>query len=398
MNTLNEEIKNQNEIDEKMQNKDYIEKILNTNTNQVKIEMGFKTLMEGFDKQIFVLPKYQRKFVWTKEQVENLAISLITGLPIPPIYTYRKRNGKLEILDGQQRMISLFLYYKGKYFKKNNIELVDIIDDFSSKNKNITFEELLKNKGMIKDYTYTFSYIDENNKQIDEDITYNELEENIKSKIDFTPISVIEINIANENNKGRVLYNIFKNLNSGGTKLKNQEIRNGAYQSKFYDMIHGINNDNLKWRKLFGVKHKHDKDVELLLRFSATQRYFILKENKIILNNYNGSYPKFINDFSEEAINYDDDKINEYKYSLEKFIDRFDDASIKLPNLLLESLYFASIQIDKNYKINNSLCEELINDKEYKTYATESPSSRQKVEKRLFYVYKKLREYVDRYY
>ena len=43
---------------------------------------------------LFVIPKYQRKFVWKKEQVQELAISLLRGFPIPPIYAYR--NSSLE--------------------------------------------------------------------------------------------------------------------------------------------------------------------------------------------------------------------------------------------------------------------------------------------------------------
>ena len=45
--------------------------------------MGFKSLVEGVQDNILVIPEYQRKYRWTKEQVEELATSLIRDLPIP---------------------------------------------------------------------------------------------------------------------------------------------------------------------------------------------------------------------------------------------------------------------------------------------------------------------------
>jgi len=48
---------------------------------------------------------------------------------------------------------------------------------------------------------------------------------------DFTRISVIEIKVDGEDaHKNRVLYKVFENLNSAGTPLKNQELRNEVYQ------------------------------------------------------------------------------------------------------------------------------------------------------------------------
>lgn len=98
---------------------------------QVKSDVAFRTLVECVNENMYVIPEYQRKFRWSKQKIENLAVSLIKGLPIPPIYTYRNEDNQLEILDGQQRVISLFLYYFGKivgnerspFFDYQNLEL-----------------------------------------------------------------------------------------------------------------------------------------------------------------------------------------------------------------------------------------------------------------------------------
>ena len=44
---------------------------------QYKSDVGFKTLMEGVNDNLYVIPKYQRKYKWTREQLQDLVISLI---------------------------------------------------------------------------------------------------------------------------------------------------------------------------------------------------------------------------------------------------------------------------------------------------------------------------------
>lgn len=85
---------------------------------QYKSDIGFRTLVESVNDNMYIIPKYQRKYRWKKEQVVSLVESLLRGLPIPPIYTCRNENNQLEILDGQQRVMSLFFYYIGYFFKE----------------------------------------------------------------------------------------------------------------------------------------------------------------------------------------------------------------------------------------------------------------------------------------
>ena len=85
---------------------------------QYKSDIGFRTLVESVNDNMYIIPKYQRKYRWKKEQVVSLVESLLRGLPIPPIYTCRNENNQLEILDGQQRVMSLFFYYIGYFLNK----------------------------------------------------------------------------------------------------------------------------------------------------------------------------------------------------------------------------------------------------------------------------------------
>lgn len=75
---------------------------------QYKSDIGFRTLVESVNDNLYVIPKYQRKYRWGRQQVVGLVESLLRGLPIPPIYTCRNDKNQLEILDGQQRVMSYF--------------------------------------------------------------------------------------------------------------------------------------------------------------------------------------------------------------------------------------------------------------------------------------------------
>ena len=111
---------------------------------QYKTDMGFKALVEGVHDNLFVIPEYQRKYRWNKKQVEELAVSLIRDLPIPPIYTFRNENGQLEILDGQQRIMSLYFYYIGKFFRNSKKSVFDYRDlDIEN---SLNFETALEEK------------------------------------------------------------------------------------------------------------------------------------------------------------------------------------------------------------------------------------------------------------
>ena len=61
---------------------------------QYKTDVGFRTLVESVNENLYIIPKYQRKYRWTKEQVVALVESLILGLPIPPIYACRNAENQ----------------------------------------------------------------------------------------------------------------------------------------------------------------------------------------------------------------------------------------------------------------------------------------------------------------
>lgn len=95
-----------------------------------------------------------------------MAISLIRGLPIPPIYVYRNEKKQMVIIDGQQRILSLFLYSKGKYIKNNELELQKLIPDDRFNRGQISFGKLLESQYPLKDVTYEMKYREDDTEKV----------------------------------------------------------------------------------------------------------------------------------------------------------------------------------------------------------------------------------------
>lgn len=109
-------------------------------------------------------------------------------------------------------------------------------------------------------------------------VDYASLPVEIKRRVDYTPITVIEIKIGKEEKRDEVLQVIFANLNKNGALLSKQEQRNGIFMCEFYDMLREFNKNNIKWRKIWGREDARDKDLETLLRFLRFKKICRLQE------------------------------------------------------------------------------------------------------------------------
>ncbi|MGL6115077.1 MAG: DUF262 domain-containing protein, partial [Cetobacterium sp.] len=205
--------------------KEYIEEVMEFNENynydqddvyvrEIVTQTGFSSLISQFERNFFVIPKSQRNYVWTKEKVENLAVSLVRGLPIPPIYAYRNNQNQLVVLDGQQRLTSLYLYSKGIYIsgkeKNNAINLKSVLSDenkLSVKEEENSFLKKLDDNFTVEKVDYRLRTIG----GFSQNINYESLNPEIKALVDTRALTIIEILVMGTDNKEEVYYNIFGN-------------------------------------------------------------------------------------------------------------------------------------------------------------------------------------------
>ena len=73
----------------------------------------------GYNKQLDIRPKYQREFVYKDKQRDEVIRTVMKGLPLNVIYwcKVKKEDGSdgYEVMDGQQRTISLCEYVSGVF-------------------------------------------------------------------------------------------------------------------------------------------------------------------------------------------------------------------------------------------------------------------------------------------
>lgn len=355
---------------------------------QYKTDIGFKTLMEGVNDNIYIIPKYQRKYQWTKEKLEALVQSLICDFPIPPIYTYRNKDNQLEILDGQQRIFSLFFYYIGKYVdpRKNNAVDYRKLEVTGKKFKEALEEAYilspLETKMMIED-----------GKEID--ISYENLPVEVKRMVDYVSLTVVEIRWTNEEKKGKTIQQIFKNLNKGGIRLEPQEVRDGVYDCQFYDMLHNINDNNLEWRKLWGKESAKGKDMEALLALCAYRRHVVFDGKKFDIENYTGRQIDFLDCFSEYVFHIEDQEIiDEYRCSIEKFIGQMQVGKVMNQKVtFLTSVYIVCEKCKIKETITDQILDEIMSSESYKKNTDQGTYAKGKMTERWQGVYEILSKY-----
>lgn len=186
------------------------------------------------------IPNFQRKYVWKRYQSIRLVESFLAGLPVPQIFLYADPDTqKSKVIDGQQRIRSIYYFIEGSFPE-------------DSRSKKETFRLSTLNP-KSKWYNKTFSELSD----ADQRMFLNR------------PLRALMIEQLDPNDDTSITY-IFERLNTGGTLLQNQEIRNSVYAGKFNDFLHVLN-QNPDWKKLINKKIADPrlKDVELILRFIA---------------------------------------------------------------------------------------------------------------------------------
>jgi uncharacterized protein with ParB-like and HNH nuclease domain len=230
-----------------------------------------------------IVPFYQRRFVWKIEQASKLIESFLMGLPVPQVFLYVNDEDKLEIIDGQQRILSIKYFMEGYFGEEDNRGR----------------RQLFKLKGLAQRSEY-------NGK------TFEELDARDKRKLRNSTLRAINIKQLTPNENYDSVFHIFERLNTGGTALKPQEIRNAVYRGQIVEDLQELN-DDVDWQAILGLRSpdRNQRDVELVLRlFSLFETW----------NEYEKPMLHHLNKAMNINRNFDTDRA-------ERFKDRFPDVT-----------------------------------------------------------------------
>ena len=123
-------------------------------------------------------------------------------------------------------------------------------------------------------------------------MTYERLDEADRIRFRDSILRVVIVEQVDPNDITSI-YHIFERLNTGGTGLTTQEVRNCSYHGTFNDMLFEINMYE-NWRHVFGVS-KPDvrmRDIELITRFFALNEMQYVKPMKGFLNIFMGKHQR----------------------------------------------------------------------------------------------------------
>jgi len=85
----------------------------------VSIEKNDRSLSE-FERwykqgRLIIDPEWQRSYIWDRSRASKLIESFLVDIPVPVIYLSKNEGGKYEVIDGVQRLTSIFKYFNGEF-------------------------------------------------------------------------------------------------------------------------------------------------------------------------------------------------------------------------------------------------------------------------------------------
>ena len=186
------------------------------------------------------------------------------SIPIPPIFVSEDSEGIWELIDGLQR-VSTFISFFGEL--QRNISEIEYSFRDEEEEELSPEEEQLRQEKIGNKWVLKAGGIIESLEGFNIDTLPTKLKINLKR-------AVCRVEILRGDSSTSMKYELFKRLNSGGSKLKPQEIRNAIYRgidTRLNELLLRLSQDS-RFRSLTNLSSKKKQelyDQELILRFIA---------------------------------------------------------------------------------------------------------------------------------
>ncbi|WP_426712114.1 DUF262 domain-containing protein [Cronobacter muytjensii] len=280
-------------------------------------------------KELIINPEYQRLYRWDESQKTRFIESLLLGIPIPPIFVFTNEDGRWEVIDGLQRLSTIF-------------EFSGVLRDANDK----TSELFIPSGTKLLPSLDGMKWHSEDNDCLP-----------LPVRLDFER-SRIRVEILKKESDEKTKFDLFERLNTGGSPLTPQEVRNCIMIMLNADLFKKIEklsqfpafvNINLQTEKA----KLEQKPIELVLRFLAYR--YKNYDRSIDINEWLSSV---VYDMCKDS-NYDIDSESDIFYRtftlLEKSIGqnafkKFDNGSFSR-NFLISSYEIITHGISRNIDI-----------------------------------------------
>lgn len=197
-------------------------------------------MLTGEFKDIDLTPDFQRNFVWTDiTRKSRLIESILLRIPLPVFYLSQNKDGKLNVVDGVQRL-TVIKQFMNNEFRLKNLEYL------------LQFNGCYYKKG-------------------------NENERLSPKYVRRLLQTQIIANIIDPSSPAKVKYDIFKRINTGGKPLNKMEIRNCMANNSTRSLLKELAHSSELEKVTGGINDNRFIGQELILRFIAF--YFSEKRN-----------------------------------------------------------------------------------------------------------------------
>lgn len=201
-------------------------------------------------KELDIHPEFQRFFRWSPKQKSRLIESILLGIPIPQVFVAQRPDGVWDVVDGLQRLSTIF-------------EFAGILRDEEGKAVPPLTLEATKYLPSLQGKRW------EDDAKPDESFTGAQRLLIKRSKID---VSII-LKESDETSK----FELFQRLNTGGSQLSDQEVRNSILVMLNKDLYRWMKelSSNAHFRECVALSDRagdEQYDMELVLRFLVFRR------------------------------------------------------------------------------------------------------------------------------
>lgn len=219
-------------------------------TSQLTMSVG-ELISLYTDEEINLEPSFQRLFRWNETQESNFIESILLGYPIPAIFVLQGEDGVWDVIDGVQRLSTIY-HFTG------------ILIDTETNEK---FDALKLKKCKILTQLEGKFYSNTN----------KELALDQATKIDFKR-SVVPIIIIKHNSDKKSKFELFKRLNTGGSHLSAQEIRNAIILMSNEEVFNSLSSycvdeNFVNFLGLSDTRSDTRMDMDILSRFLVMRNY-----------------------------------------------------------------------------------------------------------------------------
>lgn len=204
-------------------------------------------------------PQFQREFVWPPAKQIELIESVLARVPLPVFYLSEEDEEKILVVDGQQRLTTLFAFMDGGF---------------------PTAPLGPRARFVLTGLKFTPEY----NGQGFEDLSAKE-----RRRFESTPLTCF---ILQPDTDPAAKFEVFRRLNQGAAELNPQEIRNALYGGPGLEMLRALAAPDGRFREVAGSNREYGarkRADELVLRAVA----FLWRP---WWDEYKGDLQSFLND------------------------------------------------------------------------------------------------------